>query len=212
MQRPPAVRPRVAFFFGNTLRCPTGAPSPRAWWPDSVRSDFAVDDDGRARLGVGDQVAADRLAVDGQFGCRAFAAVLHVDAVLGAAALAGDGELADLTAHAGMHAQAVEVGAHPQEVLGDSHEIPGRSPRQPGVLGLAVANGVLAGVHLGVDVRLEAVDLALLLEVRRRDLLPVVEGAIAAADHRLGDDHPGVVVAEDAGVLLVPRRVRGDLP
>ena len=51
----------------------------------------------------------------------------------------------------------------------------------------------------------------MLLEVRRRDLLVVLEGAIAAADHRLGDHHPGVVVAEDAGVLLVARRIRADL-
>src|SRR6185437_11638694 len=150
--------------------------------------DLAVDDDGRARPGVGDQVAGDGLAVDGELRGPALAAVRDVDAVLGAPALAGDGELPDLAAQAGVNAQTVEVGAHAQEVLRDGHEVPGRRAGQPGVLGLAVADGVLAGDHLRVDVGLEAVDLALLLEVRRRDLLPVLEGAIAAADDRLGDD------------------------
>ena len=39
-----------------------------------------------------------------------------------------------------------------------------------------------------------------------------IEGAIPVTGHRLGDHDPRVGVAEDAGVLLVPRRIRGDLP
>ena len=46
---------------------------------------------------------------------------------------------------------------------------------------------------------------------RRVDPPVVVERRVAAADHRLGDHHPRVGVAEDAGVLLVAGRVGRDL-
>jgi hypothetical protein len=34
---------------------------------------------------------------------------------------------------------------------------------------------------------------------------------VAVAGHRFGDNHPRIVVAENAGVLLIARRVRRDL-
>ena len=69
----------------------------------------------------------------------------------------------------------------------------------------------LPGDHLGVDVGLAAVDLRDPLAGRRVDPQVVVQGAVAVAGHRLGDHHPRVGVAEDAGVLFVALRVRGDL-
>ena len=46
---------------------------------------------------------------------------------------------------------------------------------------------------------------------RRIDPRVVVEGPVAVPDHRFGDHDPRVGVAEDAGVLLVARRVGRDL-
>ena len=111
----------------------------------------------------------------------------------------------------GSTTSAVVVGAHAQQVLRHGDEVPRRRAGQPGVLGLAVAGRLLAGDHLGVDVGLEPVDLGDVLAVGRSDPLVVLEGALAATDHRLGDDDPRVVVAEDPAVLLVARRVGGDL-
>src|SRR5262249_50496820 len=122
-------------------------------------------------------------------------------------AFAGDGEVGDFRADAGVHAQAVPLGADAQEVLGDGYEVPGGGAGEPRVLGFAVAHGVFAGDHLRVHVGLGAVDLADVFDVGGRDLLIVLERALAAADHGLRDHHPRVIVAEDARVLLVTRRV-----
>jgi RNA polymerase sigma factor (sigma-70 family) len=56
------------------------------------------------------------------------------------------------------------------EALGDGHEVPGRGAGEPGVLGLAVADGVPSGDHLGVDVEACGDALALLFEISRPDL------------------------------------------
>ena len=103
------------------------------------------------------------------------------------------------------------LGPDAQDPLRDGDVVPGGRAGQPGVLGLAVGGRVLAGDHLGVDVRLAAVHVADLLARRRVDAQVVVEGPVAVADHGLGDHDPRVVVAEDAGVLLVAGRVGGDL-
>ena len=70
---------------------------------------------------------------------------------------------------------------------------------------------ILARDHLRVTVRFGPVDLAHLLEIGRGYFAVISEGAVAPADHRLGDRDPGVVVAKDARVLLVTGRVGGDL-
>jgi len=46
----------------------------------------------------------------------------------------------------------------------------------------------------------------------RIDPRVIVVGGIPISDACFADDHPGVVVAEDAGVFLVARRVRRNLP
>ena len=47
----------------------------------------------------------------------------------------------------------------------------------------------------------------MLLGVARRNLRPVRERVVSAPRLRFGDDHPGIVVTENAGVLLVARRI-----
>ena len=69
---------------------------------------------------------------------------------------------------------------------------------------------IAAGDHLRVDVGLAPVEPADLLARRRVDAEVVVEGPVTVADHGLGDDHPGIVVAEDARVFLVAGRIGGD--
>ena len=67
------------------------------------------------------------------------------------------------------------------------------------------------GDHLGVDIRLAAMDLGDRLASRRVDPQVVVERAVAVAGDRLADHQPRVRVAEDPGVLLVAGRVGRDL-
>ena len=64
-----------------------------------------------------------------------------------------------------------------QDPLGDRHVVPGRRPGQPRVLGLAVGRRVAPGDHLGVDVRLAAMDLRDRLARRGVDPQVVVERA-----------------------------------
>ena len=99
----------------------------------------------------------------------------------------------------------------PEDPLADRDHVPGRGPGQPRVLGLAVGRRVAPRDHLRVDVRLAAVDVRDRLARRGVDPQVVVERAVAVAGDRLGDHQPRVRVAEDAGVLLVARRVRRDL-
>ena len=54
-------------------------------------------------------------------------------------------------------------------------------------------------------------DLADLLHIRRTRLLIDLKCSVAASDDGLRDGNPRVVVAEDAGIFLVPGRIGGDL-
>jgi len=107
--------------------------------------------------------------------------------------------------------EAVEFGPDAEDPLGDRDEVPCGGAGQPGVLRLPVGGRVPAGDHLRVDVRLAAVHLADRLAGRGVDPPVVVERGVAVTGHRRTDHDPGVGVAEDARVLLVPRRVAGDL-
>src|SRR5262245_42692625 len=108
----------------------------------------------------------------------------NVYVVLGAAKPPHDAKLTD--GDAGIDAQPVELGPDAEQILRDRDEAPGRRAGEPRVLGLAVARRLLAGDHLRVDVGLGAVDFAALLEIRRRDLAPAIEGAVGTAQDRLG--------------------------
>src|SRR4051812_48028365 len=100
----PRRAPRKTESAGRTLQRQDPRSERRAA-PLRSRSALDVDDDGRAGGCVGDEVALEGLAVDDELQRLALAAVLDVDAVLGAAALAGHRELGDLAADAGAHAQ-----------------------------------------------------------------------------------------------------------
>ena len=71
--------------------------------------------------------------------------------------------------------------------------------------------GVLACHHLAVNVGFGAVDLRDVLDVGGAGLAVDRKGAVAVTQRCLGAADPRVVVAEDTGVLLVSRRIAGDL-
>src|SRR5690242_7487318 len=137
--------------------------------------------------------------------------VAHADLVGRAAESPGGGEAGPGRRQHRIYAQPVEFRADPEDPLRDRGEVPGGRSGQPRVLGLAVGGRVRSRDHLGVDVRLAAVDVADLFPGRGIDALVVAERGVTAAGHRLGDHHPRVGVAEDAAVLLVTRRVGGNL-
>ena len=53
--------------------------------------------------------------------------------------------------------------------------------------------------------------LVFLLDITRQDLRIVCPGIVTTSGQGLTDDHPGVVMAEDTGVLLIALWIRGDL-
>src|SRR4051812_24726953 len=94
-KRAPEKRNLVCKFFAQTDQCAlVSCVTDRA--RETRRAlHLALDHDARAGRCVRDQVTVDGLAVDDEARWAALAAVLHVDAVLGAAAAARDGEAAD---------------------------------------------------------------------------------------------------------------------
>ena len=89
---------------------------------------------------------------------------------------------------------------------------PSRRAREPTVFTLTGACSILTGHHLTVDIRLHLVQrLVFLLHIGRKDLGIVAPCIIAASGYRLADDHPRVVVTEDAGVFLIAFGIGRDL-
>ena len=137
--------------------------------------------------------------------------VLHPDVVHGTPVAAGDGVACQRVGDAGVNAQAVQSGLDAQNVLAHVHEGPCRRAGQPAVLGLAEGGGIAACHHLAVNVGFGAVDLADVLDIGRAGLFVDSKGPVTVAQHGLSTADPGVVVAEDTGILLVARGIAGDL-
>jgi len=117
--------------------------------------------------GVGDDGALDGLSVDDDLLDTLLLSV-GVDGylVLGIAELAADGVVAGCLGQTGVYADAVVVGLDAEDELRDGVPHPGGGTRKPRVLALAGTEGILAGYHLAVDVRLHLVQrLVLLLDV-----------------------------------------------
>src|SRR6478735_668401 len=177
--------------------------------PESAR--FALNVNCAAWLGKRHDVAFDRLAVDHELGLTRAARALHVDLVGGATTFTGHGELRHVLTDARLDAQAVPFWTNAEQVLGNGHEVPRPGTGQPRVLGFTLTRRILAGDHLRIHVWLGTVNFTDVFQVSGRDLFVILEGALTATDHRLGDHHPRVIVAEDARVLFVARGIRRDL-
>ena len=111
---------------------------------------------------------------------------------------------------AGIYGQAVQRGVDAQDMLGNIYEGPGGGTGEPAVFGFAEVPGILSGYHLGVNVGLCPVNLTDVFDVGRAGLFVYFKGPVAVADDGLADGDPGVVVAEDTGILFVSGRIGGD--
>ena len=100
-------------------------------------------------------------------------------------------------------------GIYTQYVLGDIYESPCSSTGQPAVLCLAVEFCILTGYHLGIYIRLGTMDLADILNVCGTGLTVDFEGSVTSAQNSFCDGYPGIVVAEDTGILLISGGIRG---
>ena len=74
-----------------------------------------------------------------------------------------------------------------------------------------MSGSVCAGNHLCVNVRLCAVDVTDIFQISGTGFTIYLKCAAASADDGFCDGNPGIIVAEDSGIFLVPGRVGADL-
>ena len=137
--------------------------------------------------------------------------VLDVDIIVGIAVVPVDIISAAIRRNAGIDTQTIPVGANAKDVLGDIDKGPCRSTGQPAVFCFTVSGSVCAGNHLCINVRLGAVDVTDIFQISGTGFTIYLKCAIASANDGFCDGNPGIIVAEDSGIFLVPGRVGADL-
>ena len=98
-----------------------------------------------------------------------------------------------------------------KDILRYRDKVPCGSTGQPAVFGFTETSRVLAGYHLGIDIRLGAVDFGDILIVGGGNLGIIFKRLVAVTHEGFGADYPGVVVAEDSRVFLVAAGVGRNL-
>src|ERR1035441_5653278 len=164
-----------------------------------------------ARRGQRHEVALHGRAIHFERNLVAVSGTLHLDVIGHAAEFAGSLETAPAFRDDRRDQQAIVGRANSQNPLCDRVVVPGGGACEPGVLGFSKCGSVAPGDHLSVNIGLAAVDVADLLASGRINPRVIVMGAVSITDARFADDDPWIVVAEDAGVFFVARRVRGNL-
>ena len=106
-----------------------------------------------------------------------------------------------------INGQPVIVRLDAQHAFRQYGERPGSGTGQPGVLAFTEGRSVLAGYHLAVGIRFRTVDLGNVFQEGRAGLLVQFEGSVAMSHDGFREDDPWIVVAEDAGIFLVSRRI-----
>ena len=139
------------------------------------------------------------------------ARILDGDVVNRISICAADCEAVPLCRDARTYAESVEIRIDAEDILRCIHKCPGSRSCQPAVLALSEVSCVTACNHLAVSVRLCTMDVHLVLEEGRCDLLVQIVCAIAVSHLCLGDGNPRIVVAEDTCIFLVSRRIGGNL-
>lgn len=86
--------------------------------------------------------------------------------------------------------------------LGKVDEGPGSSSGEPAVLRLSMAGSITAGDHLGVNIRLGAVNLTDAFNIRRAGLFINLKGTVSSSDNGFCNGNPGIVMAEDTAFSL----------
>src|ERR1035437_9049226 len=107
------------------------------------------------------QVAIDGTTIQGEPGHATGCALglMNGDVERGASEPASHFEVAPVRGQDRVYAKAVVLGPDAEDPLADGHKVPCGGAAQPGVLGLAMGRSVLARDHLGIHVRLTAMDL-----------------------------------------------------
>ena len=135
--------------------------------------------------------------------------VLYLNVIGALTELTGDGEITEALGNTRIYGQSLMSGIYTQYVLGDIYESPCSSTGQPAVLCLAVEFCILTGYHLGIYIRLGTMDLTDILNVCGTGLAVDLESSVTSAQNGLCDGYPGIVVAEDTGILLISGGIRG---
>lgn len=159
-----------------------------------------------------DDIALDRAAVDYDRADPALPSlrVADDDFELGSPEAPHDSIPRERCGDAGVYLQPLESRPDAEDILGYRIPVPCGRARQPGVLALSGLRSILARDHLAIDIGLDPVQ-SLVSDPRRAYFRIVRPRIVAASGHRLRDNHPRIVVAEDAGVLLVTGRIGGYL-
>src|SRR5690606_16438141 len=126
---------------------------------------------------------------------------MHLDMIAGATVEAADPKAGPRGRDTGVNAQPRVFRAHAENPLYGGLIGPGSGPGKPAIAGEAELRMLVAENVLGIDVRLALEDVDTVVLRRRVDLVVVAEGALAIAEHRLGDNHPGVGVQEDTAIF-----------
>ena len=160
------------------------------------------------RVGQRDDVAVNRFSVHKQ---ALFLAAANRDLVERSAERAADLAPFHRVGQAGGDLQSVVIGLYAEDALADRNERPCRSTREPRVLRFPIGLGSASRDGLAVTIRLSAMDLALVLDVRGSVPRAEIERAVAVFDRAIRQRNPGIVVAEHRTVFLISGRIRGDL-
>ena len=159
-----------------------------------------------------DDIAFDDLAIDGYTtdALLTSVGVLDSDVEFDAAKYSFHLVFLEVCGDTGIDFYAVICWLDAEDELCDGVPVPGCGAGEPGILAFSGFGGILACYHLAIDVRLDLVKL-LVLNPSRADLGVVLPCVIAAAGDCLANDDPWIVMAEDAGILLVTGWVGANL-
>ena len=159
-----------------------------------------------------DDVAFDDLAIDGDTtdALLTSVGVLDSDVELDAAKYSLHLVFLEVSGDTGIDFYAVICWLDAEDELCDGVPVPGCGAGEPRVLAFSGFGGILACYHLAIDVRLDLVEL-LVFDPGGTDLGVMLPGIVAATGNCLANDDPWIVMAEDAGILLVTGWVGANL-
>ncbi|MPN51009.1 hypothetical protein SDC9_198650 [bioreactor metagenome] len=120
------------------------------------------------------------------------------------------GEALDRGGKARIDGETFQRRADAEDVLADVHKRPRGGAGEPTVLPFAKGRRVATGDHLAIDIRFRAARIADLLHISRAGSRIHFKRAVAVTKHGFGAADPRVVVAENARVFLISRRIGAD--
>ena len=154
--------------------------------------------------------ARDRLTINGYLLDALLLAfwVLYHDVVFATTELAGYLVFMGGAWETWVDVQTLVIWLDAEDELADRIPHPCCCTGEPGVLSFARFGCILTGYHLAVYVRFYLVQsLILLFYIAWQNLGIMVPGIVATTGYGFTDDNPRIVVAEDAGILLVTFRI-----